>query len=364
MSLASSIITLGALFGNAEAAPAAPPTTESTPEQTPAPASDKAPQAAPTKAEKESSPLLLPIELTGFGDIYYGHESEEHDDFHIGSLEVDVALELVPFVTAFAGIAYDPEAQVMTLASFTVDSGLWGAADHNLLKSDWIDSSGLILGKFDVPFGIAYLQYGSPDNRLVTLPEPVAVTHDGWNDLGAQFYVSAPLVNVIGYWVNGTGLPEVESGAAHSAVGGRLGLKPLGRSDCGCTLELGGSGARTIGETATLVTLAGADVSAAVGGLDVRNELIHMRYDDGARMTGAYSQGVYTIDPVFFGARYAVSRVDGDISERTATGSAGLEVFPQGEVRVAYERGLEQHSQAFFVQIVGGTGWKPTGFRR
>jgi hypothetical protein len=52
------------------------------------------------------------------------------------------------------------------------------------------------------------------------------------------------------------------------------------------------------------------------------------------------------------------------VSERTVTASAGFEIFPQGELRVAYECGLERDTQTAFVQIVGGKSWKPTGLRR
>lgn len=354
MSLTSSITVIGALLS----APDEPP-----PSPTPPPDAEK-PAAKVGATVFRPAAGALPIELTAFGDILYALRDPGSDDFHIGSLEVDIALTLVPYVSAWGAIAYDPDDGGMRLASFTVDSSLWGSDEHAFWKSDVIGSSGLILGKFDVPFGIAYLRYGSPDNRLVTQPSAVGVTHGGWNDIGAQLYGSTGHVNALGYVVNGQGLPELEGGSAHAAVGGRLGVKPVGHLECGCSLELGGSGARSIGPDRRELTLLGADVSATARGLAVSSELIALRYDDGPRVRGFYSQGVYTLDPVFFGGRYAVTTEWRSVTERTVTAAAGLEIFPQGELRVAYERGLEHEAQTLFIQVVGGRSWKPTGLRR
>ncbi len=309
----------------------------------------------------------MPLELTAFGDIYYvrhARQSHARHGFFIGSLEVDVALTLVPFVSAFAAIAYDPSAQVMRLSSFMVDSGLWGADEHALFETDTIDASGIILGKFDVPFGIAYLSYSAPDNRLVTQPSSVAATHRAWNDVGMQFYVTAPLVDFLGYVVNGTGLPELAAADVAAAAGARLGLKPFGKLDCGCALELGASAAHGFGPVGAELTLLGLDVSAQAPNLDVSAELIQMRDVADSWLGGFYSQGVYTIDPLFVGGRYAITSRAERVIARTLTGVLGLEIFPRGELRLAYERGLDDQNEMLLVQIAGGTSWKPTGLRR
>ena len=68
----------------------------------------------------------------------------------------------------------------------------------------------------------------------MTQPWSVAATHRAWNDIGAQLYLSAPLVDVLAYAVNGSGLPEVDAERVSAAAGGRLGLKPFGTVDCDC----------------------------------------------------------------------------------------------------------------------------------
>jgi hypothetical protein len=267
-------------------------------------------------------------------------------------------------VSAFSAIAYDPNAQVMRLSSFMVDSGLWGADGHALFETDAIDASGIILGKFDVPFGIAYLRYSAPDNRLVTQPSSIDATHRAWNDVGAQLYVAAPLFDLLGYVVNGSGLRDIGGESVAAAVGGRLGLKPFGKLDCGCALAFGASAAHGFGPAAAELTLLGLDLSAQAANLDVSAELIQLRDPASARLGGFYSQGVYTIDPVFFGARYTVTSRAERVTARTLTGVLGLEIFTRGELRLAYERGLDDQREMLLLQIAGGTSWKPTGLRR
>jgi hypothetical protein len=363
MSLAASIMTValmvgattptmfGALFGPAKA-PATPP-------------ADSAPHDAHSSvSEKHDGSVALPLELTAFGDLYYARQSHDRHGFFIGSLELDIALTLVPFVSAFGAIAYDPNAEVVRLSQFTVDGKLWGSDEHALLKSKVIDASGIVLGKFDVPFGIAYLHYSAPDNRLVTQPSSIAATHRAWNDIGVQLYLSAPLVDLLGYVVNGSGLPEVDTESISAAAGGRLGLKPFGKMACACALAVGASAAHSFGPAGARVTLYGLDVSAQAPNLDVAAELIQLRDPAGARLGGFYGQGVYMVEPVFFGGRYAVTSRAERVTARTLTGVLGLEIFARGELRLAYERGLDDQREMLLLQIAGGTSWKPTGLRR
>lgn len=367
---ALSLTVLGALFGDPQ--PQAPAGAKPAPgEAKPASGGQLEPEALvdvkPAAADVGPKPAigeLLPIDLTAFGDIFYALEPTEPDAFHIGSLEIDIALKLVPFVTAFGGVAYDADEGAMKLASFTVDCGLWGKDEHAFWPSRVFDASGLLIGKFDVPFGVAYLQYGAPNNRLVTLPGAVRATHDGWNDLGAQFYGSVSLANLVAYLVNGSGLPMAEAASAHKAIGGRLGLKPLGVWEPERSFELGGSLARTVGAGSNPLMLWGADISVAAAGAELKNELIVLDPAEGPSIRGFYTQLMYTVDPLFLAARYGSTFEANVIRERPVTLSAGVEIIPQGEVRLMYQRDLEVGGTMLLVQIAAGSQWQPTGLRR
>lgn len=297
---------------------------------------------------------LLPIEFTAFGDLRYAWPLGERGHFEIGSLELDVALSLSDHVAVATAVAYDPAADSFGVPAFTVDGSLAGPEDKHVIRTDWLDDSGVVLGKFDVPFGIAYLRYASTDNPYVLTPLPVALTHGGWNDIGAQGYAVARHFNVTAWWVDGVGL-VAEEAVPDPAVGGRLGLAPIPE------LELGGSAASTIlGERDRVF---GADLALRTELLTIENEVIARR---AAQETdwGAYTQALGRIEWAFLGARYETAFLDRALIESGVGGVLGAEVFPRAEVRVAGTHDLESRETTVFFQIVGGSSWQPTGLRR
>jgi hypothetical protein len=314
---------------------------------------------APVLSAKEPSPVfdLLPLELTAFGDIRYRRSNGEHG-FAIGSFELDSALELSKEVLVSAAIAYDPEADVTRLAAFTVDGALLGSDSNNLFRSDAVVTAGLVFGKFDVPFGIAYLEYAATDGRFLFSPSIVRATHDGWNDLGAQAYAIGETYNAVVYLVNGSSLAGAEPVAdlrPSYAAGGRLGLKPFP------SLEFGGSVAEHLGSARR--RLFGADLAFASGPFEIKNEYIADQSDGSSAIHGFYSQGLCHYGPLFGGVRYDAVLQELAL-ERSATLTLGAEVFKDAEIRVVQARGFGHSDHSIFVQLVGGSAWQPTGVRR
>jgi len=303
---------------------------------------------------------LMDIQLTAFGDFRYRFAKGHHDRFEIGSVELDSALKLSPHVTASAAIAYDPEGGSFGLPAFTVDGSLFGPEEKHLIKADWLDDSGVIFGKFDVPFGIAYLEYPATENRFVTSPDAVMLTHGGWNDIGVQAYLTAPLFEVTMYLVNGNALEDESAAAAgksaQHAFGGRLGLKPIEG------VSLGGSIAQALGSLDT--PLYGADLSAEAGPFQLKNEYIRRSSAGAPVLHGFYTEAMAHVSMVFAGARYETTLSGPEISDRGLALTLGAEVFPQAEVRIAHVRTLDSGAETTFIQLVGGSIWQPTGLRR
>ena len=78
------------------------------------------------------------------------------------------------------------------------------------------------IGYFDVPFGIDYLFYASPDRLTISAPlytDHLKFFDGGWTDIGIQLYKTHPLYNVTAYVVDG-----YDTG---NATGGRFWHKPL-----------------------------------------------------------------------------------------------------------------------------------------
>lgn len=319
--------------------------------------------AAPPGSSRAAT--LLPAELTAFGDFYYSRSDGERAGFHIGTLELDVKLALDDSVSVASAVGYDAASGTMQLASFTIDGGLAGPSSKYLLRTSSLEASGIVFGKFDVPFGTAYLEYSPVDNLLVSLPGAVTATHGAWSDIGVQAYAVGRFFDAIGYWVNGPegswGASKADDPAARSdgAVGGRVGLKPTAGVDVGASAALALEGLEV------KQSLAGLDLGARAAILDLRGEFIRRSQagSAGEQVSGGYLRAVCHLDPFFLVARYDTVAVDEAITSRLLAGGAGVEVFPDAQIRVTGTRELEREDTAFFLHLVGGSSWQPTGLR-
>jgi len=317
--------------------------------------------AEPTGAAVSTDVMtLLPLDLTAFGDIRYRFTDPGLDQFEIGSVELDSALQLSPYVLVSAAFAYVPDEDKVGLGAFTVDGSLFGPEKKHLIKTELLRDSGVVFGKFDVPFGLAYLEYPATENRFVDLPHVVMATHGGWNDIGGQAYAIADRFDLTLYLVNAKALesdePVAAGKSAQHAYGGRLGLKPTDG------ISVGGSLAEVTGPLDT--GMWGADVSATAGPFVLKNEFIRRTPADGPTVQGAYSQGFARVGRFFAGARYETTLTDAAISNTAGALTLGAEVFPMAEIRIAHLRSFESDVQTTYLQLVGGSIWQPTGLRR
>lgn len=316
---------------------------------------------------------LLPVEIFAFGDFMYYVQEDGPDNFAIGQLELDVAQDLTDEVTITAAIAYDSEAEVFGLGAFTIDGRILGADENHLRQSQKIESLGVILGQFDVPFGIDYMEYASIDRCLVTGPLVVDGTHAGWNDLGGQMYLIAPRFNTVVYGVNGysyetydvgpTGDEVVFEHPTAMALGGRVGVLPLE------PLELGGSFAAFLNPDAEMAQLlAGGDLALNIADFELKGEYIYMKQgmdiDDSTAAHGFYAGALYDFKPVFVTGRYSTLWPDDEANEKQLSVGIGVTVFENAQIRLEYTSDLESGGSMAFLQLAGGTAWQPSGLRR
>ncbi len=347
-----------AASGQPSATPAATVVAASTP---PKPLVDA--QPPPGGGEMMEKMGLLPLEFTAFGDFFYRFEHPGKDDFHVGAVELDASLKLTPYVNVSTAIAFTGEEDAFGLGAFVIDCGLAGQGDGYPLKSKLVSKSGVSFGRFDVPFGIAYLQYPATENRLVTLPQAVQLTHAGWNDIGAQGYAVGEHWTAVGYVVNGPEHPISADATAPSrtAAGGRLSAK------IDELIEVGSSAALDFDHEGPVMLFAGGDLQTTLGPFDVRGEYLlkHVKATGVTEFThGVYGQALLKVDPAFFMARYDTVLEGSNVADRRLAGGAGVEIFPQGEVRAVMEQSLDSKERLVTLQLVGGSSFQPTGLRR
>ena len=306
---------------------------------------------------------LLPAEVTAFGDFFFRFQRPGSDDFHVGAVELDASLKLTPYVDVSTAVAYTGADDRFGIGAFVIDCGLAGQGKRYPIDSKILSKSGVSFGRFDVPFGIAYLQYPATENRLLTLPQAVQHTHAGWNDLGAQGYAVGEHWTAVGYVVNGPEHPVSADATAPSrtAAGARLSGKVED------SFEVGGSGALDFAAEGPVMLFAGGDAQAVLGPLDLRGEYLlkHVKAEGVAEFThGIYGQALLTLGPAFFMGRCDTVLEGSRHVDRRLAGGAGVEIFSQGELRAVYEQSLDSDVRTMTVQLVGGSSFQPTGLRR
>jgi hypothetical protein len=331
--------------------------------ETTAPSATPATPARPLENRSNAKLGLLPVELSAFADVYYQFTRPAADDFHVGSAELDASLALTSFVNASTAVLYTGDGDRFGVGAFVIDCGIAGDTAGFPFKTKLLRKSGVALGRFDVPFGVAYLEYPSVENRLVSLPQAVLATHGAWNDTGAQFYAVSEHWTAIGYVVNGRRHPlsPGESAPARSALGGRASAK------LDDVFELGASTAWHFDAGGPVMFFGGADFSGSLGPLDLRGEYLlkHVKVAGLPELThGAYLRSLLRLDPAFLMARYDSVLEGSRVLDRRIAAGGGAQIFSQGELRAVYEQSLDSELRSVTLQLVVGSSFQPTGLRR
>ncbi len=291
---------------------------------------DALPPVVVSEPEPEPVSAEPTLEISGFADFQlrpFSAEDEAADPFRMGQAEVDLVSSLSDEVAVGAWLAYGGEA--FQLGALTVDFHLFGRENH-FLDVEGIDSSGLILGKFDVPFGIDHQVYVSLDRNLITPPLVVQETHAAWNDYGAIGYFENDWAKVGIFGTNGYGFQAGFDGDTgvllgyngvgydpavradydivdfdpNAAIGGRWGVMPTE------FVEVGASYASFLdGDNKQNMSLVGVDFQVNLGPLEAKGELISQELgknldEGGQQATGYYAQGLY-----HYGTHYIVARL-------------------------------------------------------
>lgn len=325
---------------------------------------------SPSEQEMDDEVSLVNgVEISGFLDVIgsYQRSSSDRTEYGLGQAEIDLETELADNVSAAMAIAYNNETGGFELGAaeiginlYTNDDGFW-------------TSLNLVTGQFDVPFGIDWQVYPSPDRKLVNGPW-LADVHGGWrgwNDFGWQVQLESKLGNFVGFWVNGfeesaeviervtnlaTGLEEESVTEINTtpadAFGTRLGITPVS------SLEIGGSFAIGYNESGKdEMTLLGADLQYSVFDFDLKGEYIYHsvnRSIEEENHQGWYFQSTYNFAPAFVVARYASFKPQGNQSISQVSLGAGYAIADGVELRLETLINEDSDAAGSVLQLVAG----------
>ncbi len=304
---------------------------------------------------------FAPIDITGFGDFSRATRQEQgaKNSFELGQVEIDLETNLGDQVVIAAALAYDEA--VFGLGAFTIDFHLFGSDDSHFRRVKGIEHSGIMVGQFDVPFGIDWQVYPSPDRKLVSSPLVVENTHDSWNDYGLQGYLETERINAVVYGTNGFGYEGADAFGntvefeMNTSVGGRIGIKPYN------TIEIGGSYSSFSGDKSKVdMTLLGMDLQLNFKNLSLKGEYITQRYgiarNSTQRNSGLYGQGLYDFGKFFLTSRYGLfssGAADVDNLKRLSVGG-GWVLFQNCELRLEHQINSQAHDDITIMQLVVG----------
>lgn len=307
----------------------------------------------------------MPLEISGFGDVFLAsyQDSELGQDFEIGQVEIDIETNIAEKTVISAAIAYDAESETFGLGAFTVDFHLFDSEAGHFRPIEGIDHSGIIVGQFDVPFGIDWHVYPSIDRKLVSAPLVVENTHDGWNDYGVQLYVENRWFNAVVFGSNGFSYETGEVDALGEPVMADIAFAAGGRFGFTANeyVEIGGSYSGLFNrKSETDIRLIGGDVQLNYENFSAKGEYIEFETavasDVSDKSSGYYGQGMYNSGNIFLVARYGNFSVDEDGVEdvdRISIGG-GWAVLDNCEVRVEHQINSGESDDLTFLQLVVG----------
>jgi len=305
------------------------------------------------------------VDVSGFFDVVADYNRDTRDGVGVGLGQLEVALErdLSDEVSVAVAIAYNDEDESFDLGSAEIGVDLYRNPDG------FISSLGLVVGRFDVPFGIDCKCYGSMDRKLVTAPIVVERTHNFWSEEGFAVRVRFGAGSLVVFGVDGFGtdaytseegdsIPAADSDTSETiaisavAFGGRLGI------DVGTGLELGTSFASGRSDSYDDdMQRFGFDLQYSLRSFALKGEYLydsHTRPRGRSISRGFYAHALYGIQRAFFAGRIGAVKTGAGESVEQLSAGAGYSIMEEVELRFELLHSSERESIRAIFQIVAG----------
>ena len=156
--------------------------------------------------------LIIPValavaqtEITGFFDVVHTYHlsDQQTNGFQINQFEIDISRAYKSHISFGAAIAYNNSSRTMDLSMAFLHYNIFSEEVKHPRRTEKEEHAGIVLGKFDVPIGLDYLSYASPDRPVVSQPLIIEKTIAGWNDVGVNFHLNKKFYRVNFSVING-----------------------------------------------------------------------------------------------------------------------------------------------------------------
>lgn len=148
---------------------------------------------------------IAQTELTGFFDVYNSYEFQEeaYSGFQINQFELDISYSYKKCLSLGTALAYNVDSEQLELAMAYLHYNIFNESVAHPRREEEDEHSGIIIGKFDLPFGLDYLNFASPDRPVFSAPLVLEKTLGGRNDIGVNYHLVSENYKVNFCVVNG-----------------------------------------------------------------------------------------------------------------------------------------------------------------
>ena len=301
------------------------------------------------------------LEVSGFMDGVYDASLDRQNESNaaLNQVELDVVREMGSRAQISLSLCYD-EAIVVGAATIAFAPYVRESAEGEPAPaiSNWTFTA----GQFDIPFGLDYVYYCSPDRSSITQPDACAATHDSWNDVGLMSsfgtrWGSLDVYAVKGFETRVWNSDEDNSAAADDderwyysqpqvSGGTRLNLTPIPDVECGVSWARGWLTNRTAEST-----LSGAHAQAGYKNFLVKAEGIRLLKAESVKPTtveGWYVEGLQSMGRFFALGRYDYVNDEESGVARYYSVGGGVKLIENLECRMEYradEHSADRHLQ-------------------
>jgi hypothetical protein len=305
-----------------------------------------------TAEEAESIVETAGIEFSGFFDVQYQPKINDNQTgkFAWGQFELDLAKCLAKHLSVEGAISYDNANETFYVGAGIIDFKVCGCEDEHYIQSRKLDKSGVIIGQFDVPFGLFWQDITPFIRKSVSMPLIVETSQSYWNDLGVMAYAEKGRWNAVVFALNGIAYDVTNPVTILNpdyCIGGRIGFTAFKG------LEMGGSYAGSnVADLGWDMNLMGADLTFSVADIEVKGEYIRRGYyqSEAPALEGEYLQMKYD-----FKRLYLLYRFDGMKWENARVGQRnclgwGYKLDDNAEIRSEYQI-IPDQDPVWFLQV-------------
>lgn len=288
--------------------------------------------------------------LSGFTDVVYQQEEGETASFGMGAFEIDLETEFSEKVAFEGAIVVDNDG--VGLGQTIIDFMLIN------------ESLCLQAGLLDIPFGIDYQVFATPDRKLITPPLTTElIMAGGWADTGCSIYGASSHLNYNIYIVNGMGedngspVNQLADNNNEKTIGSRIAFSPLEMLNIGASYA---QGAYLDDNNEDILSRYGFDIGINFNQFKIKGEYTGAKKDipdsDNSESTGYYLQLFGNLKNDFYGAaRWCEFKPDGEDEITRLTLGLGYSIDENVLLKIEYQFNGEQSEQdnnIFTTQLV------------